>query len=136
MSYIKFPMPGGEVGLKFGYTSYTMVFGSKNLSLMFDEEGNPTPTGIAKIIYSGYANNCVIKEIEATLTVDDFAEAINELYKTNTETLKAAILCWTESKEMKNAVAKLEAITEEKKSLLSGENISSESNLSATGKLE
>lgn len=107
--YTKIDIPGkGEVGLHFAYVSFKLIMGEKNKSLMFDEEGNPNELGVAKIIYSGYQNNCINKGIEAVLTFDDFTKAIDTIAVQDggIQVLTDVIKCWSESTEVKSLVEK------------------------------
>lgn len=105
---------GKKVSLHFGYLSYKTVMTSKNRNLLFDESGNPTDIGVAKIIYSGYQNDCMNKEIEADIPFDDFSRGVDLIAsgENGVETLQAIIKEWSES----NDIQKLIKDTEEKKS--------------------
>lgn len=136
MSYTKFDIAGQSVGIKFGYLSYKTIVSDKNRSLMFDDDGNVLEAGLAKIIHSGYVNNCVIKNVEAVLTIDDFAKQVDEMVVTpeGVEKLKEVIVLWSESNEVKEAAKKI--TDAEKKSPLTSESSVTESNLSVTDNLE
>lgn len=148
MSYTTIDIPGKgpegaalKVGLKFGFDSYEMVLTAKNMSALFDEDGNPTNAGVARIIYSGYYNNCLNKNVELDMEFDDFRRAINEISKTpeGLESLTAIIKIWTESNDIQNlintVVEKKSQLPEEvSKEILTGsENLPTESSESTPG---
>ena len=112
--------------LHFGYLSYKLIMTDKNRSLMFDENGNPNDIGITKIIYSGYQNHCINKDIEATLSFEDFSRLVDDLAVTpeGLEELKVIIKSWSESTD----IQKLVKDTGEKKSLTEGPTTLMESN--------
>ena len=113
MSYIKFK---GH-GIKFGYLSYKMIMTDKNRSFLFDEDGNPNDLGIAKIIYSGYVNNCINKDVEAKITFDEFSRLVDSCAATpeGVDELKEAIKAWTESSDIQDLVKATVEDKEEKK---------------------
>ena len=94
------------VTLHFGYISYKSIMTDKNRSLMFDEEGNPNDLGITKIIYSGYQNHCINKDIQAELSFEDFSRVIDESAVTpeGMEEIKACIKAWSESADIQKLV--------------------------------
>lgn len=106
MSYKKVTVNGQEIGLKFGYASYKIIMTSKNRSLLFDENGNPTDLGVAKIIYSGYQNNCLNKDVDADIPFDDFSKWVDGLAQSDDgkELLTAIITLWSESSDIKALV--------------------------------
>ena len=79
---------------------------SKNRSLLFDENGNPTDIGVAKIIYSGYQNNCLNKDIDADIPFDDFTKWVDGLIQTEkgNDELKEIITIWSESADIQALV--------------------------------
>lgn len=114
MSYKKVTVNGQEIGLKFGYASYKIIMTSKNRSLLFDENGNPTDLGVSKIIYSGYQNNCLNKDVDVDIPFDDFSKWVDGLASNEegAELLKEIITLWSNSSDIRDLV-KVEA---EKKS--------------------
>ncbi len=115
MSYTKITVSGSEVGLKFGYLSYKLIMTDKNRELFFDEDGTPNDLGLAKIIYSGYQNNCVNKNTEVTLSIDDFSRSIDSMITTETgkDELAAIIKSWAESTDIQNLVKDVEKKSQE-----------------------
>ena len=108
---------------------------------MFDEQGNPNDLGITKIIYSGYQNNCINKDIEATLSFEDFSRIVDELAVTpeGLEELKAVIKSWTESTDIQKLVkdtGEKKSLTEENTTLTESSNLPSENLVSDPGKSE
>jgi hypothetical protein len=77
MNYTKLNIHETEVGLKFGMHSARYL--SEKLQNGFCFSGDEiTEIGIAHVIYSGYLNNCAVKEIKPELTFEgvvDFVES-------------------------------------------------------------
>lgn len=113
MSYTSILFPGKglegsdlKVGLKFEYESYKMVMTAKNRSLLFDEDGNPTALGVAKIIYSGYYNNCINKDVEMEFELDDFSRLTDSmlLEPSGADTVREIMKVWAESNDIQDLV--------------------------------
>ena len=103
---------------------------------MFDENGNPNDIGITKIIYSGYQNHCINKDIEATLSFEDFSRLVDDLAVTpeGLEELKVIIKSWSESTDIQKLVkdtGEKKSLTEDPTTLMESENLESD-----PGKLE
>ncbi len=134
MSYIKFPMPAGQVGIKFGQISFEIIQTDRNKRYMFDGDGNLKSLGVAKVIHSGYINNCINKDMEAAYEVEDFSRQLSTMTSAeDVELVTAVIKAWADSTEMKDLIEKSKG--EEKKSLTPG-NTASESEPSPTSDLE
>lgn len=72
MNYTTFELKGEKIGLKFGMASFRYLANTKFL----DANDTITEIGIAKILYSGYYNNCIIKDVEPKYTLEDFVDYI------------------------------------------------------------
>jgi len=104
-----------DVTLKFGYISYEMIITDKNRALMFTENGEVKPAGIAKIIYSGYINNCINKDVEAVYEVEDFSKQLSSMSgEDGLAKVREVIEAWVSSNDMKAAIDRNK---EQKKSL-------------------
>lgn len=134
MSYTTIEVNGKAVGLKFGYLSYKLIMTDKNRSLMFSDDGNPNDLGVSKIIYSGYQNNCINKNVEAEIGFDDFSREVDKLAASEEgiKKLTEIIQVWTDSADIQALVKD----TGEKKSQEIPVEILTESNSSVTESLE
>lgn len=74
--YININLNGQQVGLKFAYPAIKMFAEAldkkPDLYLIEGERADFTIEGLAKFIQCGYINNCLIKEVEPSLTYEDF----------------------------------------------------------------
>jgi hypothetical protein len=106
MSYTTIQIGDAKVGIKFGYTSYKLIMTDKNKSIMFDEDGNPNDLGIAKIIYSGYQNNCINKNVEAAISFDDFSKWVDQTILTTegSDLLRDVLKVWADSVEIQDLI--------------------------------
>lgn len=120
--YTRITLDGKEYGIKFGYLSFKLITKAKNRSMMFDEDGNPNEIGVAKIIYSGYVNNCDNKNTEA-MPFDDFSKLFDKMITEDggVDAATEIIKVWTESKDVQELIEK----NIEKKSLTETENLTS-----------
>lgn len=114
MSYIKLKIPGDkptEVGLKFGYLSFKMIKTSANRDVLIGEDGMLNIDGISKVIYSGYYNNCMNKNVEMQLLLEDFSRVVDKMAETaeGVESLKAIIECWTQSEDVQGLIKETSA---------------------------
>lgn len=144
MSYTSILLPGKgpegadlKVGLKFEYESYKIVMTAKNRSLLFDEEGNPTALGVAKIIYSGYVNNCLNKDVEIEFELDDFSRVTDLMLQSDggTDTVKEIMKLWAESNDIQDLIKSVSEKKNQTPPLTSTETLQ-ESNNSPTESLE
>jgi hypothetical protein len=86
--YTTIQINGATVGLKFGYLAIKAfsLAAEKKRAVYYDrvkgEDGVEADQlsflGIAKLIQCGYKNNCELKEVEPTLTLDDFNTWVEE----------------------------------------------------------
>ena len=103
MNYTTITIEGNKIGLKFGMASFRYLQG-KFVEWVSYEQDQLNEIGIAHIIYSGYFNNCIIKEQEPKLTFADIVDFI-ELNLNNSEVLveiKNVIQVWSENDFIKS----------------------------------
>ena len=116
MNYTKLTINETEVGLKFGMYSARYLADKLNNGYCFQGD-EITEIGIAHVVYSGYMNNCAIKDIKPEMTFEqvvDFVESSIE-DKDKVDSLASVIKVWSESQLMKNAVEDTKKKTTSKK---------------------
>jgi len=101
MNYTQIEINGEKVGLKFGMASFRYLANSKFVgdSQELDE------ISIGKILYSGYYNNCIIKDVEPSLTLENFVDYIesNTSNEDFIQEIKRVISIWGENEIIKKA---------------------------------
>jgi hypothetical protein len=115
MNYIQIEMNGQKVGLKFAFPQAKefAIALAENADLYFEGE-NITTFGIAKLLQTAYKNNCLVKEIKPTFTLEDFTDFIDESSDEWRETVLLDILTmWQDSKYTKLWVEALKKKTAE-----------------------
>lgn len=73
--YTTIQIDGQSVGLKFAYPAikwFTEASAKEDIFFTPGADSTFTVEGLAKLIQCSYRNNCLIKEIEPTLTYEDF----------------------------------------------------------------
>jgi hypothetical protein len=98
MNYTKIEIEGKTIGLKFGMASFRYLQNKMVEGISFDNN-TLNEIGIANILYSGYYNNCLIKQEIPSLTFETFVDYI-ELNLNNQqflEEVKKVIEIWAES---------------------------------------
>jgi len=98
MNYTKIEIEGNIIGLKFGMASFRYLQGKMIDGIAFDDN-TLNEIGIAQILYSGYYNNCLIKEEIPSISFETFVDYIeknltNDLFL---EEIKKVIIIWSES---------------------------------------
>lgn len=77
MNYTTIEINGQKVGIKFGMASFRYL--SEKFSNGNAYHNNElTEVGISYIVYSGYYNNCIVKEEEASLSFSDIVDWVEE----------------------------------------------------------
>lgn len=134
MSYTTIEVKGKTVGLKFGYLSYKLIMTDKNRSLMFTDDGSPNDLGVSKILYTGYQNNCINKNVEAEIGFDDFSREVDKLAvsEDGVKKLTEIIKVWSDSADIQALIKD----TGEKKSQETPAETLTESSKSVTESLE
>lgn len=107
---------GGEtVGLKYGLPAVRQI--TEKLSGGNLITGNTyNEVGIAHILYAGYINNCIVKEVEAKHKFEFFYDFIEEIaISGEVEGVTEAIKCFEESRFVKALAKQIEDISTKKK---------------------
>jgi hypothetical protein len=98
MNYTTITINKETIGLKFGMASFRYLQdkfqNNKNLDTSILNE-----ITISHIIYSGYYNNCVVKEVDPKLNFADIVDWVEITLLENKEDneIAKAIKCWSES---------------------------------------
>jgi len=104
MNYCTITINGEKIGLKFGMASFRYLSQNKFVEGKSFQNNELTEIGIAYILYSGYYNNTIVKDIEPTLTFENFVDYIEANLKNKEfiEEAKNAIQIWSQSDFIKN----------------------------------
>lgn len=104
MNYIKIEIDGQTIGLKFGMASFRYLQNKFSKGLAFSEN-DLNEIGISHIIYSGYYNNCLVKDVEPEVSFEELVEYV-ELNLLNDEfvnKVKDIVDIWSNSDFIKQA---------------------------------
>lgn len=99
MNYTTLTINDEKIGLKFGMASFRYLSEGKFIEGKSFQNNIITEIGIAHIIYSGYMNNCLVKEIEELYSFEFFVDFIEHNIK-NTKVMseiKNIINIWSNS---------------------------------------
>ena len=103
MNYITIEIKGKNIGLKFGMASFRYLQNRFKDEVSFN--GNTlTEIGFAQILYSGYYNNCIIKDVVPEYNFEYFVDFIENNLK-NEEIIKQinpVIELWSQNDFIKN----------------------------------
>jgi hypothetical protein len=102
MNYTKLNIHETEVGLKFGMHSARYL--SEKLTNGFCFAGDEiTEIGIAHVVYSGYLNNCAVKEIKPELTFEGVVDFVESCIGNDDKVaaLTSVIKVWSECQLLK-----------------------------------
>jgi hypothetical protein len=121
MNYTSIIINGQKVGIKFGMASFRYL-SEKFVDGKAYHNNELTEIGISYIVYSGYYNNCIVKEEEPNLSFSDFVDWV-ETSLTDSEKSKEVmdvISLWASNDFVKKKeVEKEEENTEEPKKKIS-----------------
>lgn len=79
MNYCTITINGQKVGLKFGMASFRYLSDGKFVEGKSFVKNELNEIGISHILYSGYYNNCLIKDVEPELSFADFVDHVEGL---------------------------------------------------------
>lgn len=117
MNYTTVTINGEKLGLKFGMASFRYLQEKlNNKVIMQNDELNEL--GIAYLIYSGYYNNCLVKEVEPTYNLEYFVDWVENGMNDEdvVEQIKNILIIWGNNQFIKNAQPKEEKEEAKKKS--------------------
>ena len=115
MNYTAITIQGKEVGLKFGMPSFRIISEKMEKLMGYDDE-NLNETGIAVVLYAGYVNNCMLKDISPELTLEHFSDYTESaIINGDAKQIQGAIDVWVNSQFMQKAVENAKEVNEPKK---------------------
>lgn len=101
-NYTNFTVKGQTVGLKFGLPAVRLITEQTERLGLGDKDGNYDERGLAYVLYAGYCNNNLIKELPNVLTAEDFIDEVEDAYVKRDMTLVyEAIEVWQTSTVVK-----------------------------------
>lgn len=105
MNYTNITINDQKVGLKFGMASFRYLQ-DKLVEGKSYQGGDLNEIGLAHIIYSGYFNNCLVKDVEPTLKFEEFVDWIetNLLNEDVMTQIKSVIEIWTNNQYIQSAL--------------------------------
>jgi hypothetical protein len=120
-NYTNFAIKGKTVGIRFGLPAVRRIGEAADKYPLSDSNGYYNAGGVAVIIYSGYLNACIVKELTPELSLEDFYNEIEESYFTQDEDSRymdaiAIVGLYSQSLVVKSLLAeqkKREALTAE-----------------------
>jgi len=102
MNYTTITINDQKVGLKFGMASFRYL-SEKFIDGISFENGSLNEIGISHIIFSGYYNNCIVKEIKQEYNFEYFVDFVEKnLNKTNfINEINEILKIWSENEFIK-----------------------------------
>jgi hypothetical protein len=103
MNYCTLTINGTKTGIKFGMASFRYLGDGKLVEGKTHKGDELNEIGIAHILYSGYWNNCIVKDAEPELTFSDFVDYIESNLR-NEEAMveiRNALEIWTKNEFIK-----------------------------------
>lgn len=119
MNYTTITVNGEKIGLKFGMASFRYLSEGKFIEGKSFANNQLTEIGIAHIIYSGYYNNCLVKDTEIKYSFEHFVDYIEMNYDDEKvqNDIKECLEIWAKSEFLK---PKEQETTESKKKNIRG----------------
>lgn len=108
MNYTTIEIEGKTIGLKFGMASFRYLQGKLKSEISFN--GNElTEIGFAQILYSGYFNNCIIKDVVPEYNFEFFVDFVEKNLNNSIvlDKIKNVIELWTNNDILKSAESKI-----------------------------
>lgn len=117
MNYTTVTINGEKLGLKFGMASFRYLQEKLNNNLIMQND-ELNELGISYLIYSGYYNNCLVKEVEPTYNLEYFVDWVENGMNNEdvVEQIKNILIIWGNNQFIKNAQPKEEKEEAKKKS--------------------
>jgi hypothetical protein len=104
MNYITIDIEGKKIGLKFGMASFRYLQNRFKDEVSFNGS-TLTEIGFAQILYSGYYNNCIIKDVVPEYNFEFFVDFIENNLKNDEiiAQINSVIELWSQNDFVKNA---------------------------------
>lgn len=104
MNYTTFLLGDKKLGLKFGMASFRYLQNKFTKGVAF-ADNDLNEIGISHIIYSGYYNNCLVKDVEPEVSFEELVEYVenNLLNEDFVNKVKEIVDIWSNSDFIKQA---------------------------------
>jgi hypothetical protein len=104
MNYTTIEIDGKKIGLKFGMASFRYLQNRFKDEVSF-HGSTLTEIGFAQILYSGYYNNCIIKDVVPEYNFEFFVDFIENNLKNDEiiNQINSIIELWSQNEFIKNA---------------------------------
>jgi len=105
MNYCTITINGEKIGLKFGMASYRYLSQNRLVEGKSFQNNELTEIGLAHILYSGHYNNSIVKDIEPTLTFENFVDYVEANISNDAflDEVKKAIDIWASTDFVKKS---------------------------------
>jgi hypothetical protein len=102
MNYTTLTIDDKKIGIKFGMASFRYLSEKFSTGIGF-ENNELNEIGIAHILYSGYYNNCLIKEVVPEYNLEFFVDTIEKNLKNESflTQIQEIVKLWTENEFIK-----------------------------------
>lgn len=114
MNYCTLTIDGKKIGLKFGMASFRYLSEGKLVEGKSFNGNEINEIGISHILYSGYWNNCLVKDVDPEMTFEDFVNYVENSLVRNNDEIMHAMKIWSENDFIKSKQPEIE--TPKKKS--------------------
>lgn len=103
MNYCTITIKEETIGLKFGMASFRYLSDGRFIEGKSYTNNELNEIGIAHILYSGYYNNCIVKDIDTKYTFEDFVDYVESalVSKSGMDSITNAIKIWSENEYIK-----------------------------------
>lgn len=103
MNYCTITIKEETIGLKFGMASFRYLSEGRFVEGKSYTNNELNEIGIAHILYSGYYNNCIVKDIDTKYTFEEFVDYVESalVTKSGMETITNVIKIWSDNEYIK-----------------------------------
>ena len=107
MNYTTIEIEGKNIGLKFGMASFRYLQTKLKNEISYNRD-ELTEIGFAQILYSGYYNNCIIKDVVPEYNFEYFVDFVEKNLNNPIilQQIKNVIEFWTNNDILKSAESK------------------------------
>lgn len=116
MNYTTITLEGQKVGLKFGMASFRYL-SEKFVEGISFKNGEITEIGISHLIYAGYYNNCLVKDVIPEITLEQIVDYVEIHIKDESffNEIKEVLKVWGDSDIIKKSAEIVNAENEGEK---------------------